>query len=97
MTNERIFTLSVRQIIYIIIGLLVLYFIIIRPSVARYVCYNEAVRRDLHEFLVLPEEQKEPRRNRGDMESNVDRLYRECKAYNAGKVWEQFIFNNMQL
>lgn len=96
-TNKGVVTLSITQIIFIIVGLLVLYFAIVKPSIARGVCDMEAFR--------LAYYTPEPIRS-GDYPDNVklqlaekskNEHYRACKAYNAGKVWEQFIFKEMKL
>jgi len=94
MRNENTITLSIKQIFLIITVLLLLFFTVIRPSIARNVCYTEALRRDLGDFFANP---VKSRQNRKDMETNVDRLYKECKTYNAGKIWDQFLFNDMKL
>lgn len=91
-TNKEAVALSITQIAYIIVGLLVLYFTIIKPSIARSVCYNEAKRLEVFE----------PAPNRVGLgwealQEDVDKRYRECKVYNAGKVWEQFIFKDLKL
>lgn len=92
MANNGAISLSITQIIYIIVGLLVLYFTIIKPSIARGVCYNEAKRIEIFE----------PAPNRVGLgnkafQDDIDKRYRECKVYNAGKVWHQFIFEDLKL
>lgn len=95
--NKVVVTLSITQIILIIIGIFILYFTIIKPSIVRGVCYNEAFRRDYRT--------QEPYRsgNYADevkldiAEKNRDESYQTCKVYSAGKVWEQFIFKDLKL
>lgn len=73
---------------------MLLFFTVIKPSIARGVCHTEALRRDLHDFFTDPQESK---RNRENMLANVDKLYQECKVYNAGKIYEDYILRDMQL
>lgn len=94
MRKENTITLSKKQIFLIITVLLFLFFTVIRPSIARNVCYIEAMRRDLGEFFTSPEKSKQNRKN---MEDNMNRLYTECKVYNVGKVWEQYLFKDLKL
>jgi len=93
MKRENTMTLSIKQICLIAGVLFFLFFTVIKPSIARGVCYTEALRRDLGDFFANPAQSKQNRKN---MEANVDRLYKECKAYNVGKVWEQFLFKDMR-
>lgn len=90
-------TISTKQIFFIVLGLLILYFTIIRPSIARKVCYVEAFRNGYFT--------QEPFRS-GDYPDSVklsiaagnrDENYKACKVYNAGKVYEQLIFKNLRL
>lgn len=84
---------TASKIGYLILALLLLYFMVIRPSIARGVCYREAFRQDLHEFFSNP---IESRRNKADQDRSVAKLYKECKVYNVGKFWESWLFSDMR-
>jgi len=86
--------ISIGQVCLIMVIFLLLFFTVIRPSIARKVCYTEAFRRDLHDYFANPEKS---RQNRKDQEDNINKLYKECKTYNAGKIWEQILLNDLKL
>lgn len=94
MKEENTITLSVKRMFLIIVVFLILFFTVIRPSVARGVCYQEALRRDLFEFFANPEKS---RQNNRDKQDNVNKLYEECKVYNVGKIWEKYFLDDMKL
>lgn len=95
--HKGIITLSITQIIFIIVGLFVLYFVIIKPSIARGVCYNEAFRRDYRTQEPYRSGNYADEVKLGIAGQNRDESYQTCKVYSAGKVWEQFIFKDLRL
>lgn len=86
--------MSINKIILIFVSFIILFFTVIKPSIIRGVCYNEAKRRDLFDYFASPDS---TRQNKNDQKDNVNKLYIECKTYNAGKVWEQIFFNDLRL
>lgn len=90
-------TISITKLVLIAIGLLLLFFTVIRPAIARGVCYSEAFRRDYRT--------QEPYRS-GDYPDKVkldiasgnrEESYKTCKAFSAGKIWENWIFTDLKL
>lgn len=90
-------TISKKQIFIIMLALLVLYFTIIRPSIARKVCYLEAFRRDYRTQEPFRSGNYPDSVKLGIAGANRDRSYKTCKLYSASAVWENLIFKDMQL
>lgn len=97
MRKEKTITLSITQVILIIIAFLLLFFTVIKPSIARKVCYMEAFRRDYRTQEPFRSGNYPDSVKLGIAKQNRDESYETCKVYNAAKVWERYIFKDMKL